>query len=182
MKKIEPQGFWEWAFSDFLSNAQRGVLAEYIVASSVGCTHKPRTEWDAYDLETDDGLKIEVKSSAYLQSWAQKKPSVIRFDIGRKRILDAETNTYSVDAIRPADVYVFCVFEEKDRAIADPLDLSQWSFLVVSTPFLNDKFENQKSVSLSTLEENGLSRSQYDELAAAIEAQTSFASPSVTAT
>jgi hypothetical protein len=66
---IEPLEFWKWAFSDFLSNALRGVLAEFIVAKAMDCTDVQRTEWDAYDVITSDGIKIEVKSSAYLQSW-----------------------------------------------------------------------------------------------------------------
>lgn len=110
LNSIDPTDFWQWAYSDFLSNALRGVLAEYIVAQAVGCTHRPRTEWDAYDLKTDSGLKIEVKSSAYLQTWAQRQHSPIRFDIGLKRGWDAASNLYATEAIRSADVYVFSVF------------------------------------------------------------------------
>ncbi len=36
---------------DFMSNALRGVLAEYIVACAADCTHCSRTEWNAYDLD-----------------------------------------------------------------------------------------------------------------------------------
>jgi hypothetical protein len=64
--------FWRWAFSDVLNNAQRGVLAEYIVASALGCSHGVRTQWDAYDLKTPTGVRVEVKSVAYLQSWGQE--------------------------------------------------------------------------------------------------------------
>lgn len=110
LTRIEPAAFWRWAYSDFLSNALRGVLAEFIVAQALGGDSRPRTEWDAYDLITKDGLKIEVKSSAYLQSWQQHRPSTIRFDIGLKRGWDAATNVYASEAGRAADVYVFCVF------------------------------------------------------------------------
>jgi hypothetical protein len=102
LQEINPGDFWQWAYSDFLSNALRGVLAEYIVAQAVGCTHRPRTEWDAYDLKTDSGLKIEVKSAAYLQSWQQKRLSPIRFDIGRKKGWDAETNINALEAAESA--------------------------------------------------------------------------------
>ncbi|PSJ17499.1 hypothetical protein [Nitrosomonas supralitoralis] len=97
---IKAQDFWKWAYSDFMSNALRGVLAEYIIACATGCAHKSRTEWDAYDLVTEDGLKIEVKSSGYLQTWQQKKHSAIRFDIGHKRAWDAQTNILSSQAVR----------------------------------------------------------------------------------
>lgn len=56
MNRIDAPVFWKWAFSDFLSNTLRGVLAEFIVATALGCAHRPRTEWDAYDLVADEEL------------------------------------------------------------------------------------------------------------------------------
>lgn len=58
--------------SDLVSNATRCRLAEYIVARALGIsTAGVRDEWAAYDLITPDGIRIEVKSAAYLQSWRQ---------------------------------------------------------------------------------------------------------------
>ncbi len=167
--------FLQWAYSDLLSNANRGVLAEYIVGLAVGVTEKPRVEWDRYDLVTSEGVSIEVKSSAYLQSWAQQKPSTIAFDIAPKTGWDAATNTSSTTRERSADVYVFCVFEELDRDKANPLDLSQWFFLVCTTAQLNAWFGEQRSVRLGILEGKGLKRIRYEELAAAIRALNSAA-------
>ena len=56
--------FWRWSVSDLVSNATRGRLAEYIVASALGLATGVRSEWDAFDLLTPAGLRIEVKSSA----------------------------------------------------------------------------------------------------------------------
>ncbi len=42
--------FWSWAYSDLLSNANRGVFAEFIVAVALGVHEQPRLEWPA-DLE-----------------------------------------------------------------------------------------------------------------------------------
>ena len=67
--------FWQWSGSDLVGNTMRGVLAEYIVSSALGESHGHREEWDAYDIETKEGIKIEVKSAAYIQTWAQNKPS-----------------------------------------------------------------------------------------------------------
>lgn len=167
-KIIEPVDFWKWAFSDFLSNTLRGVLAEYIVAKAMDCTEIQRTEWDAYDVITSDGIKIEVKSSAYLQSWHQEKISTIRFDIGQKKSWSAATNTSLQEATRSADVYVFCVYKALDKANANPLDLSQWSFLVCSSNFLNKTYMRQNSVSLSSLEKQNLRQISYDELCTSI--------------
>jgi len=152
---IDKNLFWNWAHSNFLSNAYRGVLAEYIVGKALECLPEKRTEWDAYDLLTKDGLKIEIKSSAYVQSWEQSKPSAIRFDIAEKQSWDAQTNTYSESATRSADIYVFCVLAEKDKNKANPLDLDQWFFMVIPTYVLNDQVSKQKSVGLSTLERIG---------------------------
>ena len=74
-------GFWQWAFSNLVSNAWRGVLAEYIVACDLGVSTGTRTEWDAYDLKTPEGIKVEVKSAAYLQTWKQAAHSKVCFDI-----------------------------------------------------------------------------------------------------
>ena len=169
MKTIEPLDFWKWAFSDFLSNSLRGVLAEYIVAHAINCTGQPRTEWDAYDLRAADGTKIEVKSSAYLQSWNQKQHSILRFDIAQKISWDAKTNVSLQQAARSADVYVFCVFAELDRTKANPLDTSQWFFFVCSANFINEKFKQQKTIRLSSLERHGLNRVLFEQLATEIE-------------
>lgn len=161
MARLDAADFWQWAYSDFLSNALRGVLAEYIVAQATGCTHRFRTEWDAYDLLTDDGIKIEVKSAAYLQSWEQERPSEIRFGIGLKRGWDARTNTSASELGRAADVYVFCLFHEQTREKADPLNLEQWTFLVCPAALLNQQFPTQKSLGLAGLGQLGLRRVNF---------------------
>lgn len=161
---ISANEYWEWAYSDFLSNAQRGVLAEYIVAKALGASDRGRVQWDAYDLDAGPGLKIEVKSAAYLQAWSQKSLSSIRFDIAHKRAWYAETNTYAEEAARTADIYVFCVFATTDRSLANPLDPNQWFFMACTTNTLNEKLPIQKSVALSTLEALGLQKINYEVL------------------
>ena len=74
-----------------MGNALRGVLAEFIVASTIDILDKPREEWDAYDLKTKNGLKIEIKSSSYLQSWEQLKLSTISFGIQETSDFDYKT-------------------------------------------------------------------------------------------
>ena len=61
--------FWQWLASDLVDNALRGALAEYIVACDLGIADGTRPGWNAYDLITPEGIKVEVKSAAYLQSW-----------------------------------------------------------------------------------------------------------------
>jgi hypothetical protein len=125
-------------------------------------------EWDAYDIETPEGLRIEVKTSGYLQSWAQSRHSVIGFDIGRKHSWTAETNTYSSEPGRPAHVYVFAVHKHLDKATVDPLDVDQWEFYVVPTPALDQSRLNQKSIRLSALRQVAGPPTDFENLAPAI--------------
>ena len=104
--------FWSWAYSDILSNRNRSVFAEFLVASALGITDNPRIEWDAVDLRYQD-ISIEVKSAAYIQSWKQEKLSSIIFDISKKKSWDAETNQVFRESVRSADMYVFCLLKKK---------------------------------------------------------------------
>jgi hypothetical protein len=142
--------FWSWAYSDILSNRNRSIFAEFLVATALGEINYPRIEWDAVDLRYR-GKKIEVKSAAYVQSWQQNKPSNIRFDIGKKLGWQAETNSSAIVAERNADCYVFCLFTEQNREQANILDIEKWKFFIVQTRQLEERFSNQKSVSLNYL-------------------------------
>ncbi len=47
--------FWSWSSSDLVSNAKRGVLAEFIVANALGIgLNGVRDEWEPYDLVTPE--------------------------------------------------------------------------------------------------------------------------------
>jgi hypothetical protein len=143
--------FWQWSASNLASNALRGVLAEYIVACAIGVAGGVRTEWDAYDLRTLDGLKVEVKSAAYLQSWKQTTPSRICFDIRPTYGWDAATNTTSLERKRQADVYVFCLLAHSDKGTLDPMDLAQWEFFVLPPRVLDERMPTQKTISMAGL-------------------------------
>lgn len=143
--------FWSWAYSNVLDNTIRSVLAEFIVGYALDVVDHPRLEWDAVDLRYS-GKKIEVKCSAYIQSWEQhSKHSTIRFDIGKKKAWDAETNVYTLEPIRSADCYVFCLYTEMDKMSANPLDLAKWEFYVVHSDQIEQYFAMQKEVALSRI-------------------------------
>lgn len=143
--------FWRWHASDLTSNSLRGVFAEYIVGHLVGAQLAVRVEWDAADLRMPDGTLIEVKSAGRLQSWEQKRPSTIRFDVARKLSWNQATNVQVSTAGRVANVWVFCVQAHEDRATLDPLDLAQWQFYVLAGPVLDKALGGQKSANLQTL-------------------------------
>ena len=81
--------FWRWSASDLVSNTARGALAEFIVAKAIDAISEGgvRGDWDPWDLTTEAGIKVEVKSSAYIQTWYQKEYSrpvfSIRKSLGR---------------------------------------------------------------------------------------------------
>jgi len=150
LQEITICDFWSWAYSDVLSNRNRSIFAEFIVGAALDITDNSRVEWDAVDLRYKD-FKIEVKSAAYVQSWLQKMLSPIQFDIAKKRPWDALTNEYDDEQTRFSDCYVFCLYAETDYDKADVLNLNSWDFYVVSTGDLNNKFNDQKSIALSTL-------------------------------
>lgn len=96
--------FWSWAYSDLIRNVNRGAFAEFIVLEAMnnqsGIT-PPRTNFrvsmDAYDLLSPDGIRVEVKSSAYIQAWESEHPARISFRIAPAKSLDASGN-YSANS------------------------------------------------------------------------------------
>lgn len=142
--------FWAWISSDLINNTTRGALAEFIVATSLGIdTTQAREDWAAFDLLYHQ-VKIEVKSSAYLQSWEQTKLSQIKFSISPSHSWASDTG-YSEDFIRQSDLYVFCVYSCVDKSSANPLRLEDWDFYVLPTFVLNEQCGNQRTISLSRL-------------------------------
>lgn len=142
--------FWSWAFSDVMSNLNRSMFAEFLVASALGLLDVPRVEWDAVDLRFR-GASIEVKAAAYVQSWPQSRPSPIRFEIAKKLAWHAQTNTYATERTRNADCYVFCLYPETDPSRANVLDVGAWEFYVLSTERINRQLGEQKSVGISRI-------------------------------
>lgn len=143
------QDYWTWGSSNLLDNTERGMLAEYIVALDLGVATGARYEWEAYDLATSEGVKVEVKSSAYIQSWHQDRLSTLRFNIAPHEAWDAETNEFDRTVRRRSDVYVFCVLAHKDQRSIDPLNLDQWAFYVLDTRVLDADATHQKSIGLN---------------------------------
>lgn len=159
------RNFWAWALSDLRANTVRPMLAEFLVAKALGAEHRPRVEWDAYDVVTSDGVRVEVKSSAYLQAWTQARPSSIRFGGLNGRTWDAVAG-YALAATYNADVYVFALLTGRDHASYDPLDVAQWSFWVLPRSIL--EATGQRSVSLARVESLAGSSIPYGQLAEAV--------------
>jgi hypothetical protein len=144
--------FWRWAASDLLGNTSRGVLAEFLVALSLGVSvDDVRDEWAPCDFTTPEGLTVQVKSSAFVQSWAQRSLSRVVFSVRPSRAWDANTNILASDSVRHAKVYVFALLAHSDKSSIDPLDLSQWRFFVLPTSTIGERARTQTSITLKDL-------------------------------
>ena len=157
--------FWRFAMGDLRTNNVRGYLSEFFVARAVGSNQK-RVEWDPWDVTAPDGTRIEVKTSAYLQSWAQRTLSRPRFSVPRTFGWDAATNSRSTRAEFNADVYVFCLHEAKTHEEYDPLSLAQWTFYVAGRSAI--EAHPGVSMGLSTLSRIAGEPVAYAELGAEI--------------
>jgi hypothetical protein len=161
--------FWRWSASNLAGNNLRGHFAEFLVASDIGTTDGCRVEWDGCDLRTPKGLKIEVKSAAYVQSWEQEKHSSISFNIRRSYYWNTDDGGRSEVEGRWSDAYVFCVLHHKDKKTLDPLNLDQWDFYVMPTEALDRECGNQKTISLNALLNLKPKKCAYGKIGATIE-------------
>ncbi|MCP2637654.1 hypothetical protein K0817_013930 [Microbacterium sp. HD4P20] len=121
--------FWRFAMSDLRTNNTRGYLAEFLVARSLGVVAE-RVEWDDFDVLWE-GVKIEVKSSAYLQSWPQRRLSQIKFTNLRGREWGDITAGLAAEKTYKADVYVLSVHTIQHHDNYNPLDVAAWQFYIL---------------------------------------------------
>lgn len=159
--------FWRFAINDLRTNNIRGYLAEFLVARAVG-SDSLRVEWDPWDVTAPDGTRIEVKSSGFLQSWAQKKLSAPTFRVAPAYSWDAATGSWSSEQSFNAHVYVFCLQTAKTHDEYDPLDVSQWTFYVTGRASIAAQVGAQ--MGLATVARVAGSPVSYPELGAAIAA------------
>ncbi len=170
---ITVMDFWRWAYSDLIDNTQRGVMAEFLVYSSVNSITpldmQMRENWLPFDITSPSGRRIEVKSSAYIQAWTPENIyAQIRFDIGKKLAWNNATATSATVAKRNCDLYVFCLFTAKTKDVS-LLDLDYWDFYVLPTSVLDEKAPDQKGIALSSLLKLEPVKTDYAELGAVIE-------------
>lgn len=163
--------FWRWAFSDLCDDDMKGIYAEWLVHKLLGVPSARRVSWANSDVITPGGVRIEVKSTAYWQSWkfvnecgkfeykekySPQPPSKIRFAGLKAR--DATDAGATGPQDYKSDLYVFAFQKEQSIERWDALDLSQWEFFLLSAEEL--RRHGAKSISLAML------RNEYDTLSA----------------
>lgn len=117
-----------------VTNVLRGHVAEAIVALALEPEwHWCAADYAAWDFQRHDGMRLEVKQSARLQTWAANPATKIQpaFDV-RERTGRYEGATWVDDPGRSAHIYLFCYHDRSDAA-ADHRDPEQWHFFVVPT-------------------------------------------------
>jgi len=164
--------YWAWAYSDVLENTQRATFAEFLVGAVLGVVDGVRIGWGGWDLSYR-GKLIEVKASAYLQTWNQRKLSRLSFRIAKRLQLDEDGITYVGDPVHASDCFVFCLFADKDADSADILDVDRWRFKVVASAEIARRFGDQKSVGWNTLSDHR--ELKLDQLRSELDAVLGFA-------
>ena len=117
-------------------------------------------------MTTPEGVRVEVKSAAFVQSWAQHRPSAISFKISKTRAWCPDTNVLSDHRQRQAQVYVFALLHELSDP--DPLNVLHWTFYVLPTTALDRRSRSQHSITLGSLIRESTGPVSYSDLATAV--------------
>ena len=155
--------FWVWNQSNLIENRTRGILSEFIIKQPLNIENGTRIEWDSYDLITKTGIKIEIKSASYIQSWEQNEYSEIKFGIAPTKG-EPINPKYDGKYRRWSDYYVFCLLNIKDQKAINPLDLNQWTFYVLKTEVLDKMVQNQKNIGINSLLKLNPEKCTFNEL------------------
>jgi hypothetical protein len=135
-----------------MSNLARPHYVERMIA--LGLSDEWRlvsANWSGWDIESRDGVKVEVKQSAARQVWTSRpslggRTTKGQFDIGPRTGYWAEDGSRWVEMPgRPAHIYIFAWHPVENCSKADHRDATQWKFYVVPACELP---ASQKSIGL----------------------------------
>lgn len=169
--------FWAWSMSRLMGDGPRGDLAEFIVNTALGVdTTIPKKGWGECDI-VYNGLRIEIKCSTYLQAW--ERPSLSKPVFSIAKTINCDIGEFdggyryigrdSSPSQRRSELYIFCLFAETERELADPMKLDQWEFYIVPTKLINEKLGDQRKISLQGIERLGISKCGYNDIKAIVD-------------
>lgn len=165
--------FWAWSMSRLIADGPRGDLAEFIVNMALGKDMtEPKRGWGECDILYQTRFKtirIEIKCSTVLQAWERQTPSKPMFSIAKTLNCDIEDTGCGYRYVgrdgsppaRRSDIYVFCLFSEENRNIANPMVLDQWRFYIVPTATIDEQLGDQRKISLQGLARIGAVECDY---------------------
>lgn len=170
--------FWRWAFSNLRDDRIRGSFAEFMVARLLGETDHPPPSTTVVDIECKDGIGIEVKSSAYLQTWKEQESHPSFGGLKRKPYeYDVAGRVSYGPAGYHSEIYILALLSEREHQRLDPLDLNQWAFFVLTQQELREAAKDGSSVSLGRLQQNSIQPCNARELKDSVTAATRRISP-----
>ena len=157
-----------------INNVERGHYVECMVRLALNerwhLTNELRG-WAPWDIERDDGARLEVKQSAALQPWSTgegaPQPRASLFDIASRKEAWTKGGGHAPYCPgRPADIYIFAWHPILDPEMADHRCYEQWSFFVVPEQELPER----KTISINPLKKlaHGI---RYGQLAITISAE-----------
>lgn len=139
-----------------MNNTHRAHFVECLIALALGdqwqLTWQQGWDWAAWDLESESGVRLEVKQAAARQSWdpPETPQRIPRFDIApRDGYWTGEGSEWKDLPGRHADIYVFAWHGESRVELCDQRDAEKWLFYVVPE---KDLPGNQKSIGLTALD------------------------------
>jgi hypothetical protein len=141
-------------------NATRGKIAEILVARLTGGVTTP--EYEDFDVLVDGRIKLQVKASGFLQSWATpgQKFSKIGFK-GLRSCKLLDDGSYATVETFNADVYVFCVHLNQDHGAPDTeLNPDLWDFYVAPLEAITQA--GVASMALSRVQKIAVKASAHD--------------------
>ncbi len=145
--------FWRWALSNLTSCVTQKLFAEFIVAAALNRHTDVRNENDIYHLETIGGKKIEVFSSAYIQTWSHNGLPNISFTLNPGFDLSVDSPLQSSERLHLIDILIFCLLHHRNEHTLNPLNLSQWTFFVINSHHFKKPSGEKKSISLNKLKQ-----------------------------
>ena len=133
-----------------VNNAFRGTLVEAMLAQVLEPEWRwCSADWASHDFENAEGMKLEVKQSAALQSWHKEgfAPNRGRFDIAKRKVRWEGAKRVD-ESGRYASLYIFAWHALIDPEVADHREPDQWSFYLVRA----DDLPDQQSIALSRID------------------------------
>ena len=132
--------FWRWSFSDFSDFSTRDAFSKFLVASSLGLTadgnaRQRRVRNLLWSPAGSAGIRISVRTAAYVQSGEAEHPDHIIFVIPKKPDCDA---------------CLFCVFKGMTDA-ESPLNTDLWDFYALCSGALGGSVSGSGYVTLPAL-------------------------------
>jgi hypothetical protein len=163
--------FWHWAFRDLCDDDIKGIFAEWMILKLLDLPGIRRISWANNDLVTTTGVTIEVKATAYWQSWklldaygriletpARPMSSEETIGFGGLTANDSEaTNQADKARTYKSELYFFAFQNEKNPDVWNAMDLRQWEFYALR----KSELTGARSIKLKTL------RAKFERLSAA---------------